>query len=54
MIAVFEVLFRRAAAEFPEDEGAEGEVEEGAAEEAEEDDDGDFVVTLQKVIELPR
>ena len=37
------MLFCRAAAEFPEDKGADGEVEEGAREEAEEDHDGDGV-----------
>ena len=37
------MFLRRAAAECPEDEGADGEVEEGAGEEAEEDDDGDGV-----------
>jgi hypothetical protein len=38
-----EVFLHRAAAEFPEDEAADGEVEEGAGEEAEEDHDGDGV-----------
>ena len=37
------MLLRSAAAEFPEDEGADGEVQEGAREEAEEDHDGDGV-----------
>ena len=37
------MFLRRAAAEFPEDQGADGKVEEGAGEEAEEDDDGDGV-----------
>lgn len=37
------MFFRCAAAEFPEDEGPDSEVEEGAGEKAEKDDDGDGV-----------
>lgn len=37
------MLFRGAEAEFPEDKGADGEIEEGAREEAEENYDGDGV-----------